>query len=144
MKRIYVSGPLTCQANAQRLKALYEAIADVCQRLGFESYVPHLASDPMQHPHLSPQHVYNLDRSNVEEADIVIAYVGTPAIGVGQEIEIARQRGIPVILLYETGQIVTRMVRGSPAVIAEVTGFDQVQLLSNLEQVLAGLMISVH
>jgi 2'-deoxynucleoside 5'-phosphate N-hydrolase len=141
MKYIYISGPLTGQTSAFLLKAFYENIATVCSRNGFEPYLPHLASDPVQHAHLSADHVYSLDRSNVEQAHLVIAYVSTPATGVGQEIEIAHQHGIPVILMYETGQAVSRMVRGSPAVIAEVTGLDRDQLLARLEDTLINLFV---
>jgi len=40
-----------------------------------------------------------LDRTNVEKANLVVAYVGIPALGVGQEIEIARQKNIDKYLI---------------------------------------------
>jgi nucleoside 2-deoxyribosyltransferase len=139
MKTIYISGPLTDVPNADVLKAFYEQIGEVCLYLGLVPYIPHQHTDPILHSDYSPQAVYDLDRRNIVKADWVVAYVGRPALGVGQEIEIARANGIPVILLYERGRSVSRMVRGNPAVTVEVVGRDLDNILQELKYVLAQL-----
>ncbi|GIK37986.1 MAG: hypothetical protein BroJett011_18190 [Chloroflexota bacterium] len=139
MKKVYISGPLTNLPNGDMLKAFYEQIGVVCSRLNMQPYIPHQHSDPILHPEISPQAIYDLDRTNVVSAELVIAYVGVPALGVGQEIEIAKQHNIPVILVYELGCSVTRMVRGNPIVAAEVVGRDFNHIVAQLEQILPNL-----
>ena len=132
MKTVYVSGPLTGISNPRALKTFYESIGRVCLHVGFNPYIPHQHSDPLQHPNMTPQAVYELDRQNVSQSDVVIAYVGIPAIGVGQEVEIAHTSGVPVILVYEAGRSITRMVRGNPSIFAEVSGTGPQAILSGL------------
>ena len=45
--------------------------------------------------------MYEIDRARVSRSGLVIAYAGTPSFGVGIEVEIAREHGIPVILVAE-------------------------------------------
>lgn len=139
MKTVYISGPLTGVSNITSLKNFYEQIGNICFQLGMQPYIPHKHSDPILHRDLLPETIYRMDREHVSSADWVVAYVGTPAVGVGQEIEIAREYNIPVILLYETERAISRMVRGNPAVRAEVTGEDLEGILLKLEATLLHL-----
>lgn len=116
--QVYISGALTGVSKPDALKDFYEAIAEVCEKANMQPYVPHLVSDPTQNPDMTPKEVYKLDRDKVAHSDLVIAYVGVPSLGVGSEIEIARENNVPVILLMEKTAHVSRMVRGNPAVIA--------------------------
>ncbi len=120
MTRAYVSGVLTGGAEIGSLKGFYERIAQVCAAHNIQAYVPHLASDPVKNPGMTPAEVYQLDRGEIIRADLLIAYVGTPSLGVGMEIEIACQQRVPVILLMEAGAQVSRMARGCPGVAAEI------------------------
>lgn len=131
--RAYISGPLTGMDNISTLKKFYEEMAEVCKAESIEAYVPHLSTDPIQNPNMTAQEVYKLDQTQVAAANIVLAYVGSPSLGVGQEIEIAREHNVPVLLLMETDAKISRMARGNPAVIAEIrfSGFqDALQQLS--------------
>jgi 2'-deoxynucleoside 5'-phosphate N-hydrolase len=116
----YVSGVLTGASDLDGLKAFYEAIAQVCAQAGIDAYVPHRVTDPVRNADLTPRQVYELDRIKVAAADLIIAYVGFPSLGVGMEIEIARQHNRPVLLLVEKDTRISRMARGNPAVIAEI------------------------
>ncbi len=131
---VYISGPLTGTSDAPNLKTFYEQLGRVCSRAGSNPIIPHLVSDPVVHADLSPQSVYALDRSGVVSSDLVIAYVGLPAIGVGQEVEIACQHDVPVCLVYEKGRVVTRMVRGNPAVVCEIVETNREDILAQLEK----------
>lgn len=124
MSRYYISGALTVSANGMILRDFYEEIAITCETFGHSVYVPHRHTDPILHTDASPKEVYERDRLEVSKSNCVIAYVGVPSLGVGAEIEIARQCGIPVVLLYEQGSPVSRMARGSPAVVHEIV-FDE-------------------
>ena len=61
-----------------------------------------------------------MDRLQVEKSQIVLAYVGVPSLGVGQELEIAREKNIPIVLLMEKNAVISRMARGNPMVTAEI------------------------
>lgn len=128
-RKVYISGPLTAIPDLEGLKRFYESLADVCSGLGMEPYVPHTRSDPILNRDLSPAEVYRMDRDQVEAAGLVIAYVGAPSLGVGMELEIAHQCGIPVLLLVEAGAAISRMARGSPAVVAELRFQDRDEAL---------------
>jgi nucleoside 2-deoxyribosyltransferase len=122
--KIYVSGPLTNHgANAnetEHLKRFYEAIATVCQEKGHVVYLPHKHTDPITHPGISPVDVYKTDMREIGRADLVIAYVGKASHGVGMEVERAYHTGTKVVLLYERGTKISRLLKGCPAVIAEI------------------------
>lgn len=118
--RAYVSGVLTGVESLDVLKKFYEDISRVCAAEGVAAYVPHLVTDPEKNAEITPREVYELDRLKVIESNLVIAYVGVPSLGVGQEIEIARESNIPVLLMMEKEARISRMARGNPAVIAEI------------------------
>ncbi len=132
--KIYVSGPLTGIEHLDQLKHFYEEIARVCAEQHINAYVPHLYTDPVKNAHMTPQEVYAIDRKNVKQSNLVLAYVGMSSIGVGQEIEIAREKNIPVVLLFEHNAVVSRMARGNPAVIAEIRFSDFNDALAQLSQ----------
>lgn len=116
----YVSGALTGGDEITLLKHFYERIAETCKSVGIEAYVPHLVSDPIGNPNMTPEEVYDLDRRQVLDSNLLVAYVGYPSLGVGQEIEIARENNIPVVMLMENDRRISRMARGNPAVVAEI------------------------
>lgn len=118
--KIYVSGALTGTLNIEDLKKFYEDIGMLCVELGHEPYIPHLHSDPIKHTNLTPKEVYTLDYEQVKLSDLVIAYIGMPSLGVGQEIEIANYEGVPIIVIYEDNKRVSRMAKGNPAIVEEL------------------------
>lgn len=118
--KVYISGALTGTSNHNQLKRFYEQLGRLCEQYGLIAYVPHLATDPVNHPHVSPHQVYALDREQVSNSNLVIAYVGQPSSGVGMEVQIAESNHIPVLLLYEQGKSVSRMIRGCPNIIGEL------------------------
>lgn len=125
-KSVYIAGPLTAIDRQGRtdLKDFYVALGRVCAEFGLEPYLPHQHSDPVAHAHLTPQRVDQIDRLAVSQAYLVVAYVGTPALGVGIEVEMAHHANKPVVILAEQTKLVartvTRLVRGNPAVMAEI------------------------
>ena len=120
MYRAYISGALTGVENLTEIKAFYESIAMLCEEMSFPAYVPHLATDPISHPDVTPRLVFETDKSEVGQANLVIAYIGFPSLGVGMELAYAEVSRIPIILLYEQGKNISRFPRGIPTVIAEI------------------------
>ena len=136
-EKVFISGALTGIQNPDLVKGNYERLARLCEKSGLEVYVPHQHSDPLAHPHVPAQQVYEMDKYHVRTAGLVIAYVGIPSLGVGQEIEIAQTHAVPVLLLCERGRPLSRMTRGSPNVIAEIRFDDFEEALHQVKTILA-------
>lgn len=118
--KAYISGALTGVSDIEQIKCFYEKIAEICRDFGLEVYVPHLHSDPVKHPNITPSQVYEMDRKRVAESSLMVAYLGVPSLGTGSELEICQCEHVPVIVLYEKGRPVSRMARGNPAIIEEI------------------------
>lgn len=113
---VYVAGELTRCANPEEQKKFYEDIAELCRECGLSVYLPHQHTDPIKHPHVSPEEVYKKDYDIVANAKIIIAYVGQPSLGVGIELEIAKNNNTGIILVFQKDEKVSRMARGIPDV----------------------------
>jgi hypothetical protein len=134
--RIYISGPLTAIPSPEIVKNFYEAIGSLGNQLGFPTYVPHLNTDPIQNPDITPREVFEMDKDQVINSELVIAYLGSPSFGVGMELAYAEMHNIPIILLYERGKNISRFPRGIPTVIAEIQFNDYEEALEQLKHFL--------
>lgn len=120
-KMAYICGPLTDLPEEMRepTKRLYEAIADVCEGVfGVRAFVPHEHFDPILHANYEPHEVDAAERKQICEKTshlIVVPLIGS--WGGGIEVEMARESGVPVILVYPLGKKVSRLLRGNPAVV---------------------------
>jgi hypothetical protein len=135
---VYISGALTNLELRPDIKQVYEDIGTWCEGLGVRAYVPHLKSDPVTFAHLTPKEVYAMDRAQVVATDLTLAYIGLPSLGVGQELEIAREAGKDIVLWWFKGEKLSRMARGNPAIIAEF----EVATLRDLEEKLKEVLLS--
>jgi 2'-deoxynucleoside 5'-phosphate N-hydrolase len=120
----YISGALTAIDDAPRTKLFYEVLAEIAQATGLRAYLPHRVSDPVAAAHLDPRAVYEIDRAHVTSAVVVIAYAGIPSFGVGIEVELAREHGVPVIIVAERDRPISRLLLGNPAVVELVKFVD--------------------
>lgn len=141
MKKVYISGALTGVENLAELKNIYESLGRVCGSIGLTPYIPHLHTDPHQHPNITPKDVFNLDREHVHSSDLLVAYVGTPSFGVGMEISFAHEIGIPVILIYEDGKVISRLIRGVPNLIHEIVFHDHQSLYKSFKEIVQDVLI---
>src|SRR6266540_5053721 len=137
----YVSGALTALEDGARMRLFYELLAEVVETVGLRAYLPHRVSDPVAAAHLDPRTVYDIDRAHVTGARVVVAYAGIPSFGVGIEVELAREHGVPVVLVVERERTVSRLLLGNPAVV-EVVRFAHLDglrrtLVTALERVAA-------
>jgi hypothetical protein len=140
MDEVYVSGALTAIADGARARVFYELLAEIVTECGLRPYLPHQSTggtDPIAAPDLDPRSAYDIDRARVARSGLVIAYAGTPSFGVGIEVEIARERGIPVILVAERDRTVSRILLGSPAVVDVVRFTDLAALRQALGDAIA-------
>src|SRR5438309_8035894 len=113
----YVSGALTALEDGARTRLFYELLAEVVESAGLRAYLPHRVTDPVTASHLDPRAVYDIDRAHVTGSRVVVAYAGIPSFGVGIDVELAREHGIPVILIVERDRTVSRLLLGNPAVV---------------------------
>jgi hypothetical protein len=122
----YIAGPLTDMSPDKRalMRGFYESLGAICLEFGLEPFLPHRHAGPETQAQLTPQRVDQIDRLAVTQSYLVIAYVGEPSIGVGIEVEMANHANKPVVILAEQTRLIarriTRMVRGNPAVVAEI------------------------
>ncbi|GAG71260.1 unnamed protein product [marine sediment metagenome] len=133
--RVHIAGPVSCLSPAKKKKYFdfYEQIAKICQRQGWHTFLPHRIMDPDAYPELTAREVYEAEIRDIRRADIIIAYVGEPAIGVGTELEVARSQNSVAILLYEKGVRVSKIVLGNPVVVHEIVFTDFADALRRLE-----------
>ena len=76
------------------------------------------------------EEIYNRDIKWLQSADIVVAEVTTPSLGVGYELGIAEKLNIPVLCLYrpDKGNRLSAMISGNPIFVCrEYTVFIEVQ-----------------
>jgi len=137
MNEVYISGALTAIPDGARARVFYEVLAEIVTECGLRPYLPHRTTDPVAAPDLDPGSVYEIDRARVTRSGLLIAYAGTPSFGVGIEVEIAREHGIPVILVAERDRTVSRILLGSPAVVDVVRFTDLAALRQALGDAVA-------
>src|SRR5712691_3083651 len=124
----YISGALTALEDAPRTKLFYELLAEIAEGAKLGAYLPHRVTDPVSAAQLDARTVYEIARTHVAAAAVVIAYAGIPSFGVGIEVELARERGIPVIVVAERERPISRLLLGNPAVV-ELVRFGDLESL---------------
>jgi nucleoside 2-deoxyribosyltransferase len=110
--RAYISGALINAARLDDARRLYERLAEACTSAGCAAYVPHQHADPVRDPHLPNADVARRDLAEVRAADVLVAYVGEPSLGVGAEVAIALADGKRVLLVAESDRKVSRFLLG--------------------------------
>ncbi|MBU1483207.1 MAG: hypothetical protein KKH12_16205 [Gammaproteobacteria bacterium] len=135
---IYISGALTIAPSW--VKPFYEDLSSaLVERCAVKTYVPHLHSDPIMNADLTPAQVYEIDEGVIRRASLVIAYLGAPSLGVGMELEIARQHHVPVVGFWMKGERVSRIARGMPGLVCieieSANDFNELIEATNIEMV---------
>ncbi len=134
INKIYIAGQLTNASEGQ--KKIYEKISTVCHELSSNVRIPHLLTDPVKHSEIPPSDIWYIDHREVASADLMIAYVGQPSLGVGSELEIARITVSDIILWWFKGEVVSRMPLGNPAVKYIIEAENEDDLLKQLKNIL--------
>ena len=86
---------------------------------------------------LDSRTVYDIDRAHVTRAAMLVAYGGPPSFGVGIEVELAREHGVPVVIVVERERQVSRILLRDPAVVEIVRFGDLEGLRRDLGHALA-------
>ena len=119
----YLASGLTGLTPEQRghLIAVSDIVASVCEDLEIELYQPRKATDPVNHPHVSSEDVFNMDRERVLSSDLVIHVADYASTGAGEELDFALTALIPIVLIAHGDTRVSRMVTGIPALKLTIT-----------------------
>jgi len=134
-KKAYIAGVLTVYQRDMR--PIYENIAKICTEHNIFAHVPHLAgTDPYVDPEVTPKDVWEKNYHEVTAANYVIAYVGQPSLGTGEELEMARASNIPIIAWSFNGEKVSRMVTGNPGVKEIITIDNEADLYNRINEIL--------
>ena len=110
--RAYISGALINATRLDDARRLYERLAGACESAGCPAYVPHQHADPVRDPDMPNAEVASRDLAEVRAADVLVAYVGEPSLGVGAEVAIALAEGKRVLLVAESDRRVSRFLLG--------------------------------
>jgi len=112
IRQVYISGALMGARDLAKAKELYVFVARVCSKSGYQPYLPHLNTDPIQNTSISDEQVFFKDYSEMMSSAVVVSYIGEPSLGVGAELSICIAHNIPVIAFNERHQKVSRFVKG--------------------------------
>lgn len=130
----YFASCLTSLTEAERTALFREAtiVREACESIRAYLYEPANYTDPVRNQNLSPERVYAIDHAQVSRSHFVVLHARHPSHGAGQELEIAMNAGLPVVLLQPTGCGVSRMVLGSYARLHQIHYRDDDELKSAL------------
>jgi hypothetical protein len=135
--RIFFAGPLTNLPYPEETKSFYKDMQKVATANGFESFWAFLSgTDPVANPNVDPEFIYYKDLKELEASNLMIAYVGVPSAGTGQELEYAKEHDIPAYLVFEKNKPVSRMIVGNPTVKGTIEFTDYADALTQLDTLL--------
>jgi len=135
MSKIYIAGALTGVEESKKI--IYTRIGSVCEDSGFDPYVPHQwSTDPTKNPEVPSEAVWSKNQNQITSSKLMIAYVGTPSLGVGAELEIARINNKKIILWWYRGEVVSRMALGNPGITEKIEAKNEIDLLKKINELL--------
>lgn len=106
----------------------------VCKDLDVDLYQPGKVTDPISHPDVSAEDVFNcnMDRERVLSSDLLVLVADNASTGAGEELDIAQAALIPIVLLTHGETKVSRMVTGIPTLKLMITYSDLDELRNEL------------
>jgi len=128
-------------------RAVLQTDADIarsaCEGIQAYLYEPAQFTDPVRNKDLPAERVYEIDHAQVSRSHFVVLDARFPSFGAGQEIEIATNAGIPVVLLKPVDVAVSRMVAGTYARLIVVEFASPGELRSRLDSVFTQLVAEI-
>lgn len=138
--KIFFGGPLTDLKDKAGTKKFYVRMAEVAKKNNAECFWAFLhGTDPLEDPDVPSSVVYSSDLEALGASDVMIVYLGEPTTGTGQEMEYAKEHGIPIYMMYEKGKYISRMAKGSPNVKGSIEFTSEEDALAKLDILLDGL-----
>ena len=117
----------------------YQHLVRYLEEMGMKVPTAHIAETGIEiiDGEENPRDIYQRDVNWIEESDVLIAEVSTPSHGVGYEIGYALFLGKPVLCLYDTSVVVSKMITGNPHPLLTVKPYRD---LVEAEQILGGYL----
>lgn len=121
VKTAYIAGALTAlpEEIAQSHRQFYVDLGSACGENGIEAYIPHIQTDPIEHP-ATPEIIYEKGSTLPALHDVLLADVTYPSLGTGCEIAFASVANKPIVLLSHNSSNVTKFLLGNPHVVYHV------------------------
>ena len=110
--KVYISGALDASQDLQSSRAKYDGMALELSSFGFYPYVPHHKTDPVVQADVNSVDVFDCDLAALSDSDLIVAFFDEPSFGVGAEVAIAIEKGIPVVGLIAEGKKFSRFLHG--------------------------------
>lgn len=110
--RIYLAAPML---GVRRALRVVRRVASALEKAGHVILTPHVLDEVLDvEKGISPREVYERDVRLMEEAEVLVAEVSYPSLGVGFEIAYSLLRGKPVIALCDEERLVktSALIRG--------------------------------
>lgn len=115
-------------------------IPDIIEELGLVVISRHQTSERFmeRESQLTDKAIHDRDYGWLNDADMVIAEITNPSLGVGAEIADAVNLGIPVLCVYRTEyeRQISAYIRGKPGVVCMAYSTDE-----ELKEVIRGVML---
>ena len=112
--KIYFAGPIRGGRDGENKRAAI-MIIEVLRKFG-NILTEHIADETLSsfgETDIKDGDIYQRDISWLREADLVVAEVSTPSLGVGYEIGVSESLGKKILCLYREGNI-SAMILGNP------------------------------
>ncbi len=112
-RRVYFCGAIR---GGRRLQPRYARLIAALHAAGWTVLTPHVGDPGVMalegSSGWSSAEIVRRDMAALAEADLVVAEVTVPSLGVGMELAIALARGLPVVALVEAGTALSALVEG--------------------------------
>jgi hypothetical protein len=134
----YFACALTGLASDQykQMVELSEIIDEICQTDGIDLYQPRLHTDPVKHAKLPAESVFKIDKARVLGSDLLVHLCDYPSTGAGEELAMALDALLPILLISHSQTHLSRMVKGIPGYKVEIEYTDHDSLRSELKNAL--------
>src|ERR1044072_1932479 len=112
----YLACALTGLSSEQRQFVIHlsDTVAEVCRQLGINLYEPRKKTDPVHNPEVEDNEVFRIDKERVSGSELLIHLCHFPSTGAGEELIIANDALVPIILISHENNRVSRMITGIP------------------------------
>jgi len=134
---IYVAGRI--DNNDPELLGFYERVTKLLESLDFKVWLPHrdarkLIKEKYRSFEDRALALYiEAEKVIKERVKLILAYVGRPSLGTGQELQIGREIGIDIVGLAKEDDVVTPTVLGNPSLRLLIRFRDMNDLLGKLK-----------
>jgi len=104
------------------------------------------AHSPETDPGTKDKWIHDRDVDWLHEADVVVAEVTQPSLGVGYEIGMARSLKKPITCLYRPscGRLLSAMIRGAEADNFQVIDYDELSKEKTIEELISEVMTKME